>query len=391
MAKTINSKAKKYHKDKIFFNYATVGPVNAASYRAASEFLKDYLQIGPPEVLDKYDVYADKLAQEAAKLLNCSPKEISYIKNTTEGIFIASETLPLKSGDEVLLMANEYPANLLPWLKKRRDGIIVKLIDAKDNRHAFYKLLENITTKTRVVSISWGQYYDGFFADLELLSKVCKENNAFLVVDGVHGVGSRKIDLQKVNIDILSCGGQKEIGAVVGIGFIYVNKNTLGKLLDFKIGIRSVTNFDKSGYELKKDATRFYDGTQNILGIVSLYAALKDINDTGIGVIEKKNINLLNEYKTILRDNNIVFIDYKNQADILSLKVPKPEALTAFLREKNIYVKTVKNALRISFSHHCNVEDFLVLVKHIRTWTNLLSEKQFNKNFDAEIKLKKEA
>jgi len=288
-------------------------------------------------------------------------------------------------------MANEYPANLLPWLKKRRDGIIVKLIDAKDNRHAFYKLLENITTKTRVVSISWGQYYDGFFADLELLSKVCKENNAFLVVDGVHGVGSRKIDLQKVNIDILSCGGQKEIGAVVGIGFIYVNKNTLGKLLDFKIGIRSVTNFDKSGYELKKDATRFYDGTQNILGIVSLYAALKDINDTGIGVIEKKNINLLNEYKTILRDNNIVFIDYKNQADILSLKVPKPEALTAFLREKNIYVKTVKNALRISFSHHCNVEDFLVLVKHIRTWTNLLSEKQFNKNFDAEIKLKKEA
>ena len=106
---------------KIFFNHAAVGPVNRAAFMAAANFLYDYAHVGPPKVLETYDAYSAKLAEETAIFLNCSSEEISYIKNTTEGITIASEALPFEKGDQILLLENEYPANLLPWLKKRKD------------------------------------------------------------------------------------------------------------------------------------------------------------------------------------------------------------------------------------------------------------------------------
>lgn len=344
--------------------------MNEMSFKCALKFLKDYFRTGPPEVIEKYETYAEKLSLEAARLLNCDPSEISYIKNTTEGLIIASESLPLNKGDTVLLSSFEYPANLLPWLKKKKDGINVRLITANNNQQAFLKLLNNINKKTKAVSVSWGQYYDGYIPDLELLSKICKQNGTFLVVDGVHSVGARQIDLKKIHIDILSCGGQKTIGAIMGIGFLYVNKNTLKNLLDFKIGLRSVKHFTSYDYELKDTAERFYDGTQNLIGIVSLHAALKDINNVGIKKIEQKNIALLSAYKKILNNNKIPFIDYKNQANIISLKVQDPADLATFLRNHGVFVKAIKDVARISFSHNSNVPDFVKTVKLIKQWMN---------------------
>ncbi|OGZ83754.1 MAG: hypothetical protein A2599_01515 [Candidatus Staskawiczbacteria bacterium RIFOXYD1_FULL_39_28] len=332
------------------------------------DFLAEYLAIGPPEVLEKFDAYYKKLSLEVSKILHCSPEEIVYTKNTTEGMVIASETLPLGPGDEVLLMENEYPANILCWLKKRKEGINVKFISGSDNKNAFEALLLSVTEKTRAVCVSWGQYYDGYLPDLKLLSEVCRKNSAFLVVDGVHGIGTRQIDLREIYVDILTCGGQKHIGSLGGIGFMYINKNTIDKLRDFKLGIRSVKYFNNTGYVIKDTAERFQDGTQNLAGIVSLHAAVKEINRLGIKKIEDKNIYLLSAYKKILYRNKIPYINYESQTSIVALKVKDPAGLAKYLRKKGVYIKAVKSIARISFSHRSSVKEFIIAVKYICEW-----------------------
>ncbi len=127
--------------EKIFFNYSAVGLMGKEAYNAASDFLEEYFHVGPPEVLRKYDPYGRMLKEEVATLLHCSADELAFIKNTTEGINIASESFPIREGDEVLVLGNEHPANLLPWLKKRNDGIDVKVIPVTDKT-----LLEQQTT-----------------------------------------------------------------------------------------------------------------------------------------------------------------------------------------------------------------------------------------------------
>lgn len=355
--------------DKIFFNYATVSPMHASAYKAVREFLDEFYSVGPPEVLYKYDPMADDLAVEAAKLLNCDSEEVTYIKNTTEGVFIASETLPLENGDEVLVLGNEYPANLLPWLKKKKDGINVKVIKGKDNNKAFHELLEVIGPQTKVVAISTTQYYDGYMIDLETLSKKCRENGTYLVVDAVQTVGNRKLDLRQTPVDILVCGGQKYLRAGTGIGLMYVNKGILPKLKDVKVGIRSMQTFDEETYVLKDSAARFQDGTQNLPGIVAMLAALRYINELGIETIEKQNLKLLREIKECLVERGIPFIDHGNQqGNIVAMKVSDPKSLFHYLKDRSAYIKPIHDIARLSFVHDCSIEGVVVLAGLVQEW-----------------------
>ena len=140
------------------------------------------------------------------------------------------------------------------------------------------------------------------------------------------------------------------------------------RLKDFKVGIRSVKEFSKSSYILKDTAERFADGTQNILGIVALYHAIKKVNSTGIRNIERKNLLLLKTFKNCLYENNIPFIDHKNQSNIISLKIKNPVEFCSFLQRHSVYIKPVQDVARVSFSHRSGVSDFKYLVKKTREW-----------------------
>ncbi len=356
---------------KIFFSFATVATEEPAVHDAILDFENHFFEFGPPESLIKYEAYAKDVAAEAAKLLHCDPSEITYTKNTTEGVIIASEALPLAPGDEVLVLDNEYRANFIPWLKKRKDGIDVRIINGENNAEATEALIAAIGPKTKAIAISWIQYYDGYVTDLDRLSKICREKNIFLFVDAVQGIGVHKLDLQKTPVDMLACGGQKYLRAGTGIGFLYVNQNIVNRLRDTKVGIRSVVSADESGYVLKGTAERFQDGTMNIKGVVALRAALKLVNDTGIETIEKTNKSLLKDFKKILLDRNVAFIDHgADQGNIITLKVPNPKELVDYLQQNNIYIKYLweKKVARISFHHTSSVEDFTVLADAIHEW-----------------------
>jgi len=351
---------------KLFFSYMGVSPLCEASRRALARFLDDYVKLGPPEVIERYQGYVRKLSEEVAVLLHCDPDEVIYVKNTGEGLIMASEALPLGKRDEVLVLGNEYPANLMPWLKLKKDGVRVQVIPGMDNHGGFLELLWRIGPKTKAVAIAWGQHFDGYLPNLALLSRRCGKYGACLVVDGVQGVGARAIDLGKTPVDFLISGGQKYLGSIVGSGFMYVNRRTMGKLKDSHVGIRSVEQFDEHGYILRKTAARFQDGTENLLGIVSLHAAVKAVNRIGIKEIEKKNLALLASLKTMLRENDIPFIDHPRQTNVVALTVHDPVSLATRLRTQNIYTRPVKGVERISFTHTTRERDLRKLVTEIK-------------------------
>jgi cysteine desulfurase/selenocysteine lyase len=357
-------------KDKIFFSYATVAPMSEVAYKAAQAYLDEFYTVGPPEVLYKYDNLYQELSVEAAKLINCEPTEVTYIKNTTEGVIIASESLPLVWGDEILVMGNEYPANLLPWFKKRKEGIQVTVIAGSDNRGAYNRLLAAISPQTKAIAISVAQYYDGFMADLGQLSVLCREKDIFLVVDAAQALGVRAIDVRATPVDFLSCGSQKYLQAGPGLGIMYVNKNVLGRLRDYKVGIRSMQSFDEKSYVLKDSAERFQEGTQNLAGIAALHAAIAHINSVGIDVISQRGMDLLAQIKDCLHRNSIDFIDHGNQqSNIVSMRVPDPKALFDYLKdEHNIYIRPTKDVARISFTYESQMEDVELVAKLTRQW-----------------------
>ena len=343
---------------KRYLNYAGLAPISKTLSLQLKGFIDDYFRIGPPRVVSKYREAIPGLSHEAAMLLNCQVDEVSYIQNTPEGLIIAAEALPLAPGDEVHTLASDYSANILPWLKRRQEGVRVVSCVGLDSQAAFNSLLERISVHTRVVAVSWVQHHDGYCVDMARLSRACAEHDVFLVVDGIQMIGTRAVDLGTSGIDILACGGHKHLMSIMGSGILYISRKVRERLRPFKVGTRSVTRFDAEGFTLKSGADRFEDGSPNLIGIWALYCCLRHLNQAGIARIAARNLELLGYAKSRLWASGLEFKDMPCQGNILALPADDPEGLVLRLAKDNIVVKAVRDSLRVSFSYLNEFQDF---------------------------------
>ena len=68
--------------------------------------------------------------------------------------------------------------------------------------------------------------------DLEEFGKICKSNNALFHSDTVQTIGHYNIDLDKINIDFMTCSAHKFHGPK-GVGFAYIrNGQTVKTFID---------------------------------------------------------------------------------------------------------------------------------------------------------------
>ena len=77
--------------------------------------------------------YLFKKTEEArnrfAALINAQPEEITYTKNTSEGLNIVASSIDWKAGDNVIVCPElEHPNNIYLWLNLKRHGVEVRFV-----------------------------------------------------------------------------------------------------------------------------------------------------------------------------------------------------------------------------------------------------------------------
>ncbi len=76
-----------------------------------------------------------------ARLINASAEDICLVGNTSDGLNIAARGLPLKEGDQILILRHGFPGNAVPWLSLEARGIGVKVVESSFGEDATDKLL----------------------------------------------------------------------------------------------------------------------------------------------------------------------------------------------------------------------------------------------------------
>lgn len=254
------------------------------------------------------DHMRDKAYQEAARLLNADPEEIALVESTTHGLNIAATSLKLNPGENILTTNLEFIQVALPWcVMRRREGIEIKVVKAKDNRFMLDDFAKCVDENTRMIVISSVEWCNGWRMDLKELGQFCKDNNIWLVVDSVQELGVRKLDTKEFHVDILTAGGHKWLNSPFGTGVLYINKDLLDKIepvfwgyLNSEVpeggwgaywenpGAQST-----SDWKFVKTARRFeIGGTSNYPGAIALGESLGLVNELGIENIEEHVLDL---------------------------------------------------------------------------------------------------
>ncbi|MCH7474609.1 MAG: aminotransferase class V-fold PLP-dependent enzyme, partial [Gemmatimonadetes bacterium] len=71
----------------------------------------------------RFYAHADRVRQMVAELIHANSDEVTFIKNTSEGINFVANGLTWKSGDNVVTTSMEFPANIYPWMNLEQRGV----------------------------------------------------------------------------------------------------------------------------------------------------------------------------------------------------------------------------------------------------------------------------
>ncbi len=165
-----------------------------------------------------------------AALLGARPDDIGFVANTTEGIQIAAEVLPLEAGDNVLVSELDYLAVALPWLMRRRgEKIEVRQVPCRDGVLSTDDVVAAIDDRTRVIAISTTGWTTGALTDVDGITAEARARGIHVVLDAVQTFGTIPLDVRRTDASFIAVGGHKWMNSTLGAGFLYARPGTAAR------------------------------------------------------------------------------------------------------------------------------------------------------------------
>ncbi len=227
--------------------------------------------------------------EKVAKVINCKAKEIYFTSCGSESDNLAIKGVCYKNkqkGNHIITTKIEHPAVLHTCQTLEKQGFEVTYLNVDSNGCiSLYELENAIKENTILISIMTANNEIGTIQPIKEIGKIAKKHNILFHTDSVQAIGNIKIDVEGMNIDLLSMSAHKFYGPK-GVGALYVKEGIeFGKLQD--------------GGHQERDKRA---GTENVAGIVGLGEAID---------IAYKNFENNNEKLKKLRDYYISQIEEK--------------------------------------------------------------------------------
>lgn len=333
-----------------------------AAEKAMREWLDDVYQEAGARA---FSMEATEDTRKAvARLVGAPAHTISLIKNTSEGMNILAQGLPISAGDNVVISEFEHENNTFPWRKLVEKGVEVRWAKPDpDGRIPTENYDRLIDRKTRVVAAGWVVYGNGFRNDIAALAEACHAKGARLVVDGMQAVGFLSTPLTDLGADAVVAGGHKALFSLAGAGFLYVKEDLIEQVRPPYAAKFSYTSNDRMQPEpqFAPDAHRFEYGNPNFLGCWVQKRSAEWLQSIGLHNIEMRNREL-STYLIEEADRRGIRVRtpraWKDRAAIVSFEVPGSAAqLVEELRRRRICVSEKDGHLRASVHFYNNQAD----------------------------------
>ncbi|CAI3945299.1 aminotransferase class V-fold PLP-dependent enzyme [Commensalibacter papalotli (ex Botero et al. 2024)] len=244
---------------------------------------------------DQYEAVRQKIADFMGA---SSAEEVVFTKNSTEAINLVAYSFGslLSQGQGVVISEMEHHANLVPW-QMLRDRLGLHLFVAPITDHGDLDLiaLEQILLENDIgiVAITHMSNVLGTINPIKMIASMAHQHGAKILIDGSQGIVHQKVNVQDLDVDFYTFTGHKLYGPT-GIGILWGKKKLLEQMPPFMGGgdmIERVT-FEKSTWA--PPPVRFEAGTQPILEVVGLGAAIDYVLSIGYDNIINHDEQLVN-------------------------------------------------------------------------------------------------
>ena len=281
---------------RIYLDYAATAPTDPEVVKAMTPYFFD--KPGNASSIHSFGQEAKKgiedAREELASFIGAKPEEIIFTSGGTESdnfVIKGVASAMFDKGNHIITSAIEHHAILEPCKILEKHGFNVTYIGVdKFGLVSLEDIKKAITDKTILISIMHANNEIGSIQPIAEIGKLAKEKGIYFHTDAVQTVGHIPVNVNEMNVDLLSLSGHKFYGPK-GVGALYVRKGT------------RITRFlDGGDQERGRRAS-----TYNTTGIVGLGKAVE---------LCRKNMAQEEKLQIMLRDRMIQEIN-KNIPEVL--------------------------------------------------------------------------
>lgn len=360
----------------VYFNSASTGPFCTPVGDAICTHVEQRLAADKDESHDAFAT-SEWLRGAYAKMIGAPKRTVGIGLNTSYGLNMAAFGLPLKKGDEILVSDVEFPAIAYTWkAAAEARGLKIKFIKSRDRCFDVEAFKKAIGKRTRVLSLSFVQFFNGYKNDVTEIAEICRKHHLYFVVDGIQGMGVESINVVKSGIDIFTSGCQKWMLAPQGCGFFYLSDRVRDTMtppvmswlgVDWKLKFGDLFHYDRPWHD---SAQKFELGYYVVLNLLGMKAAAKVFQDLGIANIQKHNHALIDRLAKYIRSNPYYRItcsmEPKHRSSIFTFACDRGPELYKELTKNKIILSQREGSIRVSvhlFNDESDIERLIEVLK----------------------------
>jgi selenocysteine lyase/cysteine desulfurase len=267
---------------KVFLAHAGVCPLP----QRVAQAVADCAQRGTVDDQESL-VYPERLndgRQVAAQLLKCRPEEIAFVGPTSLALSFVAAGLNFRTGDNILIYHDDYPSNVYPWMALARRGVEVRLLNTRGLGVIRSKdVIGQVDENTRLVALASCHFISGFRIELEAIGKFLRARGILFCLDAIQTLGAFPTTVE--HVDFLAADAHKWLLGPCGAGVFYVRHEVQDRLNPPIYGWHNVHNPNFVAQErivFRRGALKYEAGTQNLVGLAGLIAAMELALEVGI-------------------------------------------------------------------------------------------------------------
>jgi selenocysteine lyase/cysteine desulfurase len=225
-----------------------------------------------------------KSRELAATLLNAKADEIAFVGPTTLGIGYVANGLRWRKGDNILIYHDDFPSNVYQWMSLAERGVEVRLLNVRElGKIRSIDVQGQVDENTKLVALGACHFISGWRINIPAIGKFLRQRGILFCLDGIQTLGAFPTTVE--HVDFLASDAHKWLLGPLAAGIFYVRKELHDVLKPSVIGwnnVRCPNYVAQEQIALRAGAHRYEAGSDNLLGLVGLNAAMELLLEVGI-------------------------------------------------------------------------------------------------------------
>lgn len=321
---------------------------------------------------------AETVRRLASQLFGGDADGYALVPSVSYGISTAARAIEptLQPGDRILVMADEFPSNVLPWRRSASErGAEIITVPTPADGDWTRAILPMIDRRTKAVAMSACHWTNGARIDLAPIGQAARANGSTLVVDATQSLGAMPFAMEDVRPDFLIAAAYKWLLCPYGTGIMYVaepwrNARPLEESWLARSNAHDFTALADYSDDYLPGARRFDVGEKATTQLPGVIAALEQIQAWGIDAIAAHLAAINDRIASHLETLGFRLAPAAHRCPhMVGAGVPEhftsAEQVAATLRSQQIYISRRGQSLRFAPHMHVNEHDITRLFNAI--------------------------